>query len=481
MAVRRALAFSFLATNAATLVSFVSAMVIARLLTPAEIGVYSVAAALVAVLHQIRSFGIASYLVQEVDLTHDRIRTAFGCLLATSWTLALVALAASFPAGEFYEDPGVAAVMKVLALNFVLAPFGGVAMALLLRDMRFGARAILEVSSALALAVTSIALALRGFGYMSLAWGSLAGIVVGIIVANAYRPAGLPWLPSLRDVRRVMRYGAPSMVGDIVHSLRANTPELIVGRTLGLEPVAFFNRAKSLTGQFYGLIGLAVQKVTFPYFALERREGRDIKPAYLTTVAYFTGLGWPFFGVLALLAEPAVLLLFGDQWKASVPLTRIACLAAAINLPWSMLANVANAMGQPRVTMRVEVQLLLATVVLVAVASTVSLVAVAWSLCAVSALHGVLVARALRNLIGVRFRDFTGDLLRSGGVGLISVLAALAGWLLVPEALGTPGRLGAGIGAAAVGWLVAIAGLRHPLMRELPRAAAFLRSWRFRP
>jgi O-antigen/teichoic acid export membrane protein len=481
MAVRRALALSFLAANAATLVSFVSAMVIARLLTPAEIGVYSVAAALVAVLHQIRSFGIANYLVQEIELTHDRIRTAFGCLLATSWTLALVVLAASFPAAAFYGDPGVAAVMKVLALNFLLAPFGGVAMALLLRDMRFGARAVLEVSSAFALAGTSIALALRGFAYMSLAWGSLAGIVVGIIVANAYRPAGLPWLPSFRDARRVIGYGAPSMLGDIVHSLRVNTPELIVGRALGLEPVAFFNRAKSLTGQFYGLIGQAVQKVAFPYFAQERREGRDIKPAYLTTVAYFTGLGWPFFGVLALLAEPAVLLLFGDQWEASVPLTRIACLAAAINLPWSMLANVANAMGQPRVTMRVELQLLFATFVLVALASTASITAVAWSLCGVSALHGLLVARALRGLIDVRFRDCSGDLLKSAGVGLISVIAALPGWLLVPRALGEAGQLAAGLGAAGVGWLIAIVWLRHPLIRELPRATAVLRSWWLRP
>jgi len=477
MAVRRALAFSFLSTNAAGLISFVSAMIIARVLTPAEIGVYSVAAALVAILHQLRSFGIANYLVQEVDLTHDRIRTAFGWLLATSWTLALVVFAASFPAGAFYGDPGVAAVMKVLALNFMLAPFGGVAMALLLRDMRFGARAVLEISSALALAGTSIALALLGFAYMSLAWGSLAGIVVGIVVANVYRPAGLPWLPSFRDLRRVIAYGAPSMLADIVHSLRITTPELVVGRALGLEPVAFFNRARSLTGQFAGLIGHTVHKVAFPYFAQERREGRDIKPPYLTAVAYLTGLGWPFFAVLALLAEPAVLLLFGGQWGASIPLTRIACLAAAISLPWTMLANVANAMGQPRVTMRVELQLLLATFVLVVLASTASIAAVMWSLCGVAALHAWLVSRALRRLIGVRLRDCSGDLLKSAGASSLCVAAALPGVLFVPKAFGAPGQLAAGIGGAAVAWVVAIIWLRHPLIRELPRATGVVRSW----
>jgi O-antigen/teichoic acid export membrane protein len=267
------------------------------------------------------------------------------------------------------------------------------------------------------------------------------------------------------------------MIADIIRTLRVSTPELIIGRALGLDAVAFFNRASSMTGQFYGLIGQAAQKVAFPYFAQERREGRDIKPVYLTAVAYFTGLGWPFFAVLALLAEPAVLLLFGDQWEASIPLTRITCLGAAISLPWSMLANVANAMGQPRITMRVELQLLLATIMAVALGSTVSIQAVAWALCGVSAIHSWLVARALRGLIGVRFRDCSGDLLKSAGVSLVSVLAALPGMFLVPQALGDAGQLAAGLGGAGIGWVVTIVWQRHPLMRELPRASAVLRSW----
>ena len=480
MVVRRALAFSFLSTNAAGLISFVSSVIIARALTPAEIGVYSVAAALVAIVNQIRMFGVASYLVQETDLTPDRIRAAFGLLLVTSWTLALVVFAASFPAAAFYGDPGVGAVLHVLALNFVLAPFGGIAMTMLAREMRFGARAVLEVSSALVLAVTSVSLALLGFSYMSLAWGSLAGLVVGLVIANLYRPRDLPWLPSFREVRRVIRYGGPSIIADLVRTMRLSAAELIVGRTLGLAAVAFLNRGISLTGQFNSLIGLSVAKVAFPYFAQERREGREIKSTYATTAAYLTGVGWPFFAVLALLAEPAVRLLFGHQWDASIPLTRIACLAATIALPWWGSANVANAMGQPGVTMRVELQLLAATCALVALGSTAGLEGAAWALCGVSALNGFLSARALRQLIGVRLRDYSRDLLKSAGVALLSVLAALPGALLVPQALGAAGQLAAGIGAAGVAWVVAIVWLRHPLMQELPRATGALRAWWFR-
>ena len=388
--------------------------------------------------------------------------------------------AASFPAAAFYSDPGVGAVLHVLVLNFVLAPFGGIAMTMLAREMRFGARAVLELSSALTLAVTSVSLALLGFSYMSLAWGSLAGIVVGLVVANLYRPRGLPWLPSFREVRRVIGYGGPSIIADLVRTMRVSAAELIVGRTLGLAAVAFLNRGISLTGQFHSLIGLSVAKVAFPYFAQEHREGREIKSTYATAAAYLTGVGWPFFAVLALLAEPAIRLLFGHQWDASIPLTRIVCLAATITLPWWGSANVANAVGRPGVTLRVELQAAGGNVRAGRAGSTAGLEGAAWALCGVAALYGFLGARALRQLIGVRLRDYSSDLLKSAAAALLSFLAALPGALLVPQALGAAGQLAAGIGAAGVAWVVAIVWLRHPLMRELPRATGALQAWWFR-
>ncbi len=194
-------------------------------------------------------------------------------------------------------------------------------------------------------------------------------------------------------------------------------------------------------------------------------------PSYLTAVAYFTGLGWPFFAVLALLAEPAIRLLFGPQWEASIPLTRIACLAAAISLPWTMLSNVANAMGQPQVVMRIELRLLLLVFVLVILAAGLSLEAVAWSLCGASAAQSWLVVRALRQLIGVRLRDRLSDLLKSAGISLICVVGALPGIVLVPSATGEAARFAVGACGAAVAWVVAVIWLRHPFRTELLRAS----------
>lgn len=481
MAVRRAFVIAFLATNAANVISIVAAMIIARLLTPTEIGIYSIAAAFVAVVQQLRSFGVASYIVQEVELTHDRIRSAFGLALATSWTLGVIVFAASYPFAALYGEAGVGVVMRVMAINFLLTPIGGIPMALLGREMRFGARAVLELSSALALYGTTVALAYLGFSYMSLAWGSLAGVVVGMTIANLYRPAGLPWLPRFRGLSRVISYGGPTMIADVILGMRGSTAELIVGKSLGVEAVAFLSRAQSLTAQFYGLIGQSVLKVAFPYFAQERREGRDLKPVYLSLVGYLTAIGWPFFAVLAVCAEPAIRTLFGNQWDASIQLARIACIGAAIALPFSMVETFANATGQPKITMRIEAFLLFATVVLVALAGTLGLTAVAWALCGVSLTGAWLGTFVLRRLIGIRLRDFATAFWKGMVITGVSVAAALPGAFLVPATLGEPAGLAvAGLGAG-LAWLGAVFWVKHPLTGELLKVLRTLRSGRAAP
>lgn len=78
---RTALLFSFAERYALIAVNLVSNLLIARLLTPDQIGVYSVTLAVISIAQVLRDFGVASYLVQVKDLTEDHIRTALGVTL----------------------------------------------------------------------------------------------------------------------------------------------------------------------------------------------------------------------------------------------------------------------------------------------------------------------------------------------------------------------------------------------------------------
>jgi O-antigen/teichoic acid export membrane protein len=102
-------------------------------------------------------------------------------------------------AGRFYAEPGVTLTMQVLALNFVIIPFGSVTMALLVRNMDFAKTLQINLACCVVQNATAIRLAWAGFGFISLAWGAVASTLLSSVVLLWFRFPGQSWLPGLRN------------------------------------------------------------------------------------------------------------------------------------------------------------------------------------------------------------------------------------------------------------------------------------------
>ena len=124
--VRRALIIALAENQLTFALQFATAIVIARLLTPAEIGVYSIAVITLSAAHVIRDFGVLAYLIKEQDLTEEKIRAASAISFGVSWLLAVLVFLASFPLAAFYGQPRLLHLTWVLAINFLMIPFGAV-------------------------------------------------------------------------------------------------------------------------------------------------------------------------------------------------------------------------------------------------------------------------------------------------------------------------------------------------------------------
>src|SRR5512143_3333286 len=101
---RRSLVFSFLDRYASLGLNVISAMIIARLLTPTEIGVFAVTMAMIGLVSTVRDLGAGQYMVQERELTVERIRAVWAVQLGIGGLLALLVALAALPAGHFYGD-----------------------------------------------------------------------------------------------------------------------------------------------------------------------------------------------------------------------------------------------------------------------------------------------------------------------------------------------------------------------------------------
>ena len=475
VSIRYSLAISFLGRYTEMAVAVVSIIVLARLLTPEEIGLYSVLATLIPLAHQIREFGVGLYLIQTTELTEDNIRSAFTLTLVISWLIAVLFFTLSPFVADVFDESTIQQILMVLAINFVIIPFGSVSLALLRRHMQFGTILKINVASAIVHAVTSISLAAMGFGAMSLAWASLSGVVTTVGMIQLFRPAEMAFRPSFKAWRRIASFGSMSTGAELAVSLGDAATQIILGRVLGFAAVGYYSRAEGLISTFSQYFLQAVEGVAFPAYAETHRSGGVLKEPYLLSLNNITGIAWPFFAVLFFLAYPIIRFLFGPQWDPAVPLVQILALAGFIFGFWTLAGPAVLAAGRIKDYFRGQLIIQGSKIVLVAVAVIYGLEAVASAQILVFSIGFFVFYYVLRKIFPLAPMDIFRATWRSLGVAICSAAipaGVMLTWKIDPDNVLVPlitGTLG-----AAIGWICGIYLFRHPLCREIAIAYNWL-------
>jgi O-antigen/teichoic acid export membrane protein len=480
--VRQSLILQLLDSYLGLALQLASAAVIARLLTPEEIGIFAVAAVLVAMASQFRDFGLGEYLIQERELTTAKTRAAFATNIVVSWSMSLLLLSASWAVADFYRQPGIGEVMRVQAINFLLVPFGAITMAYFRRDLNYRPMFIAGLFANTCTFVVSVGGALSGLSYMSMAWASLAGLVATVAVSVWFRPAELPRWPSLKGVGQVFAFSKHAMGIYFFGQIGKSAPEAVIGHVLDMASVAFFSRANGLMDIFNRTVMRAVLPLCLPYFAQSARAGESTLPGYLNAVSLLTGIGWPFFMVAGALSFSIIRLLFGDQWGAAAQLAQILCIVAVLDLPYWLAKEVLVATGRVDRANLLQFQVQGLKLIGLLLVFPYGLTGACWGLVLASLAGGWVAHHDLARNIGLRFID----LVRSCRGSALAGVAAIAP-VLVANTFAQQTHdnylwfLGLGGASSLLAWLATLATIQHPFWIEASTMAGTLaKRWRSR-
>lgn len=477
LSLRKSLFFSFAEKYTSFVFSVAAIVIVSRILTPKEIGIFSVAVGLTTLANTLRTFGVSNYLVQVKHLTESTIRTSFTINLIIAWALALTLFATSWQVGVFFRDAGVGCVMRVQSASFFLVPFGITAMALLKRDMAFGVLYKINASSNIVNSCTTVGLAFAGFSYMSMAWASLASMLVMVlgcaIWGSEYRVRGL----GLSGWREILSFGAKMTATDIAIDLGQQSANIVVGKMLGLAAAGLYSRGYGPVNMFREKVVAAVKAVAFPAFAAEHRERAMAPQLFLRALVYLTGISWPFFAFAALMAFPMVRIMFGDQWDAAVPLMRWLCVAAIVGSLIYQCNSFFVAIGRVGAATVIEIQYQLAGLALAILAAFFSVEAVAASQVLVYVIATALYCRRMCDFDALALDKCARALMPSAAVTVATSIVPMAVLVwpgLLIEHL-TPAFAVAVLGAGG-GWVIGIVVVKHPLLDELRSMASRFRG-----
>ncbi|NUT50003.1 MAG: oligosaccharide flippase family protein [Saccharothrix sp.] len=350
----RGLRWSLLGTLATKAGSFAMGLVLARLLTPADFGMYAVALAATQFVMHVNDAGIIAATVQWRGRLEDMAATATTmAILFSSGVYGIFwFLAPAF--ASLSGSPEATGVVRLLTAVILVDGITAVRSGALLR--RFEQDKIMMANAAgfVVNATLAITLAANGAGPYSFAVGQVsASVVTGVIVwVRAAVPVRLAWDRPV--VRRLLKFGIPLAASLGVESVLLNADYVIVGDLLGPEALGYYLLAFNVSSWVPGLIGTAVRWVSIPSFS--RLAENDVSGADTLSVGVqrsvplLIAVVLPLAVLMATLAHPMIALLYGERWDQAAGVLRFLAVLMVSRMLISLAFDILISLGNTRAT-----------------------------------------------------------------------------------------------------------------------------------
>ncbi len=330
-------ALSLCAQGMRFLLQFLSQILLARLLIPADFGLVAMAVPVLTLAQTIGELGLAQAVIQRATLTKADMSLLFWLGILINVGLAVLMLTTAPMVALFYGQPRLTAVLAVFAGMLVLNGIAAQHMAIMARQMRFARMAVIDVACLLAAVAAGISSALAGLGYWSLVVMQVSNIAVIALLASILSG----WRPSLparaSGVRSMLAFGAHLTGYNLVTYAGSNLDSVLIGAMSGSVGLGFYDRSMKLIVTPLWQLSMPLARVATGLLSRLQTVPADYRRAYLAMLRGLLVATAPGFACGALMAGTLVPAVLGPQWVDAAPVVAWLC-ASAILVPFGVSA-----------------------------------------------------------------------------------------------------------------------------------------------
>jgi len=333
-----------------------------RILSPADYGLMAMAMVLTSLLFLINNIGLDSVLIQRPNLDQQTRAQIFGIVIVTNLACFLIMIFAAEPLARFFGEPGLAVLIRVLALQFLILVFEALPQSKLERELDFKKRSIVEFITMLAASLVTLLLALAGTGVWSLVIGHLVGMASRILGLNLIARCLCRPRFSLKGMRNALGFGGFVSIDKILWFVFAESDKFIGGKILGKELLGFYSVANHLASLPINKLGGLISSVAFPAFSKVHMDMDKVRFYLQKAIRLMSLVAFPVFFGMSSVAPTAVSLFLGDKWQGVVLPLQILAIVMPVRMISTVMPPVLWGTGRPRVS---AVNFLIAAVIMV--------------------------------------------------------------------------------------------------------------------
>jgi teichuronic acid exporter len=358
--------------------SFTVSVALARLLSPEQFGTIGLLYLFTGIAGVFVDSGFSAALIQRQDITHADESSVFwfnlgmGLLVAVLlWTLApLIA--------RFYNLPVLTPLTAVLALNVFLIALGSIHCALLSKRLDFKTQMKIGAIATVLSGAVAIVLAAKGFGVWALAAQTLVATGTTTLLLwkfTRWRPA---LVFDLESARRLFGFGGYIFAAGLLHVMYSQLYSLLIGKIYGVRDLGFYDRADSTKQLPVEALTGVLTSVAFPIFSAAADDKVKLLRGMHLAIRGIMFVNIPMMLGFAVVAEPLILILFGERWLPAVSIFQILCLGAIFWPLHVINLNVLLAQGHSNLYFRLEIINKVLGCVFLLVGSFFGVIGIAW-------------------------------------------------------------------------------------------------------
>ena len=451
-------------------------ILLARILVPADYGLFAMGLSVLAVLELLQEFGLGTAIVQRQDLTARQVNAIFWVIAGASLGLAAATFLSANMISRFYAEPRLGWILRALCVTFLLNALGLVPYSLLTKTIDLRHRSLAEALGTTTSALTALTLAHLGHEVWALVIGHLARAVV----LNGAMAVFAGWRPGLQTtwegIGAVLRFGFRMAGTQLFGYLAPVLSTFVLARFLGDAALGLYAMAQSLSEAPHRISTAIINQVSLPVFSRVQADTGVLGGYFLSISKWLAVVSLPVQVGLVLVAPDLIPVLMSEKWQPMVVPFQMFCLESAMVVLTATCAPLLTARGRAQLLLRLSGASLGATLLATLVGVHFGLIGVTVArLIVIVPLRLILLLPSLREL-GMPLAKYAGGLATPAaatGAMVVAVAMLQHAW---PEAAGTLGRLVLGIGAGALTYPAVLLVLDRKLGSDMKVAARDLFS-----
>lgn len=337
-------------------VQFVVAIVLARLLSPADFGLIALVTVFVTIANVFVQSGLNTALIQKKNADNLDFSTVFYSCLALAVVLYLGLFFGAPLIAKFYNNQvELIPVIRVLGVILPLGALNSIQEAYVARNMMFKKLFYRSIGAIIPAGIIGVVCAYLGFGIWSLVAQQLSNaLLICVIMWFTVK-----WRPSLsfsfERWKGLFSFGWKLLCSALLDTFYRNIRDLVIGKLFTPADLGFYNRGDQFPKIIIANINSSIQSVLLPSLSTVQDDRARLKSLARRSIKTSSFLILPLMTGLAAVAKPLTLVVLGEKWLPAVPFIQICCFSYAFWPIHTTNLSAINAVGRSDVFLKLEI------------------------------------------------------------------------------------------------------------------------------